>query len=680
MEKLTSALIIALIAFSAPAATIYVDANGTGDYPTIQAAINDANDGDEIILIPGTYTGDGNRDIDFLGKAITVRSENGPNDCIIDCNGSENEPHRGFNFHNQEDKNSVLDGFTIKNGYMTDRGGGILCVESSPSISNCIITKNFAKESGAGMYNDYSNPKITDCIFSYNHIIVCVMSGGGGGGMTNSNSSPNITNCKFIGNSGFCGGGGMANWWSESRPIVTNCIFSCNTGSGMGNIVKSSPILTNCVFTNNLGGGMYGGNPILTNCFFSGNSTEYNGGAIAIWSVSDDILTLTNCIFSGNSAKVSGGAIYIADGNCTSVVNCTFTGNTAPNGNAVACDPYDQSIPNTLRMTNCILWDSTPEIWNKNNSTIIVSYSNIQGGWPGTGNIDMDPCFVDSGYWDPNGTPADTNDDFWVDGDYHLIPESPCINTGDPNYIPEPNETDLDGLPRVIGGRIDMGAYEFSNTAPVAIAGPNQIAYAFINGLADVTLDGSASYDDDNDVLDYYWSWFIDSNLFEANGISPTIQLPVGQHQIELIVDDGWTLSEPNYCTIEVIEPLRTWLWLWPPTLNCNSRPQNITTFVYLPKDIGPDDVNNEPLTMYPCEIQSKYQRVFRMGHGRYARTVVMAAFDKDEICDYFGAGWHKLEVTGRLHSGRYFCGSNIIRITRPNLHKWPLRRFHNRH
>jgi hypothetical protein len=88
-------------------------------------------------------------------------------------------------------------------------------------------------------------------------------------------------------------------------------------------------------------------------------------------------------------------------------------------------------------------------------------YSDIKGGWTGEGNIDADPCFVDPGYWDANGV--------WVDGDYHLLEDSPCVDAGDPNYIAEPNETDLDGKPRVIGGRIDMGAYEYSPPIPAEI-------------------------------------------------------------------------------------------------------------------------------------------------------------------------------------------------------------------
>jgi hypothetical protein len=87
----------------------------------------------------------------------------------------------------------------------------------------------------------------------------------------------------------------------------------------------------------------------------------------------------------------------------------------------------------------------------------IVNYSCIQG-WQGAlggiGNFGADPCFVTPGYWDAN--------EIWVDGDYHLLEDSPCINAGDPNYIAGPDETDLEGKPRILLGRIDMGAHEYS--------------------------------------------------------------------------------------------------------------------------------------------------------------------------------------------------------------------------
>ena len=173
--------------------------------------------------------------------------------------------------------------------------------------------------------------------------------------------------------------------------------------------------------------------------------------------------TLTNCIFSGNKAG-SGGGMYNYRISNPILTNCTFAGNCAANGNALACDdpyqPYQQMDPSNVLLTNCIVWDGGNEIWNNDNSVITIAYSDIQGGFDGIGNIDADLCFVDPGFWDSNGTPGDANDDFWIDGDYYLMPASPCIDTGDPCYISGPNETDLDGNPRVIGGRIDMGVYE----------------------------------------------------------------------------------------------------------------------------------------------------------------------------------------------------------------------------
>jgi len=155
--------------------TITVDCNGPSDFNDIQAAINDANDDDVVIVADGIYTGAGNRDINFNGLAITVKSENGPENCIIDCNGTEAEPHRGFRFDSGEDANSVLDGFTITNGYAEDGGGGVYCSSSSPTISSCILTGNFAGFGGGGMVIAYrdSDPTLTNCTFSGNSAGAC---------------------------------------------------------------------------------------------------------------------------------------------------------------------------------------------------------------------------------------------------------------------------------------------------------------------------------------------------------------------------------------------------------------------------------------------------------------------------------------------------------------------------
>src|SRR3990172_11032728 len=87
--------------------------NIPGDFSTIQDGIIAAEDGDTVLVNNGTYTGDGNRDIDFLGKAIVVKSKNGPEVTIIDCAAAEGNLHRGFYFHNDENNCSVLQGFTI---------------------------------------------------------------------------------------------------------------------------------------------------------------------------------------------------------------------------------------------------------------------------------------------------------------------------------------------------------------------------------------------------------------------------------------------------------------------------------------------------------------------------------------------------------------------------------------
>jgi len=145
-------LVGALLLTPASADTITVCWDGSGDYLTIQEGINAAVDGDTVLVLDGTYTGPGNRDLDFGGKAITVRSENGPDNCIIDCEGRQADPHRGFFFYSGETTAAVVDGFTIQNGYARSEGecgtigGGILCMFSNPTIANCTIIGNTAAD------------------------------------------------------------------------------------------------------------------------------------------------------------------------------------------------------------------------------------------------------------------------------------------------------------------------------------------------------------------------------------------------------------------------------------------------------------------------------------------------------------------------------------------------------
>ncbi len=96
------------------------------------------------------------------------------------------------------------------------------------------------------------------------------------------------------------------------------------------------------------------------------------------------------------------------------ISNSRFVENLPLAGHALTCDSRWWYYPSNLRISNCIFWDGGNEIWNNDNSTITITYSDIQRGYEGQGNIDADPCFVEPGYWDVN--------DLWVDGDYHLFP------------------------------------------------------------------------------------------------------------------------------------------------------------------------------------------------------------------------------------------------------------------
>ena len=506
---------LAFLMTPVPPKIIYVDddATGTNDgsswtdaFNYLQDALAAAWSGDEIRVAQGIYKPDqgavvttGDRTATFqLINGVTLKGgyaglgQTDPNardvelhetilngdldgNDIIDVNypwGLWNEPTRAENSYHVvtgsgTDQTPVLDGFTITAGNANDywpeeksRGGGMYNFDCSPTLIKCTFNNNSAFL-GAAMINYQSSPTIIDCTFNENE-------SGAGSGMVNEDSSPNVINCTFSGNSAHgtsvstAGVGGMYNY--KSSPTITNCTFSDNFGGegGMYND-SSNPMITNCTFSGNYSGAIvnHDSSLKLTNCSFIANSAwRQPGGIYNLGST----LILSQCLFSGNLSSGPCGAIltkgYYNHQSHITLTNCTFLGNSGTYGNSLAFDFYSSSPPSTIQLTNSIIWDGENPIWNNDGSTISINYSDVQGGWPGEGNIDSVPLFVDPGYWDANGTPDDANDDVWVDGDYHLLPGSPCIDAGDPNYVAEPNETDLDGKPRIINGRIDMGAYE----------------------------------------------------------------------------------------------------------------------------------------------------------------------------------------------------------------------------
>ncbi|MCP4712988.1 MAG: right-handed parallel beta-helix repeat-containing protein, partial [Planctomycetes bacterium] len=369
---------------------------------------------------------------------------------ISNCIFRANSAYQGGGMINWENSAPTLNHCRFWGNYGYDLGGGMLNLDNSaPELNYCSFNDNIIEgtSGGGGMCNwDNSAPTLTGCEFSDN-----LVKEGHGGGMYNGGSSPTLTDCTFTGNTllgNYDFGGGMNN--VNSSPILTGCAFTANTARNCGGIynIDSSPILTRCMFTantagNNSGGMMnLGGAPILVNCGFMGNTAGNCGGGMMIYNNSDPVLV--NCTFTGNSAGAKGGGIYMAYSSNLSGYNCVFYGNRAPIGYGVFL--YDEGTGiNYVRINNSILWDGGDWLWNENDeSSVEIVYSDVAGGFAGEGNIEADPNFIDPGYWDPNGTPGNLNDDFWLEGDYRLQGGSPCIDTGS-NYLVARDIADLDG-------------------------------------------------------------------------------------------------------------------------------------------------------------------------------------------------------------------------------------------
>jgi hypothetical protein len=293
------------------ATTYVVDQFGTGDFPTIQVAIDAVVDGDIIELTDGSFTGDGNRDIDFSGKAITVRSQSGvPTYCVINCQGSEAEPHRGFLFVSGEGPESVLDGVGIINGstvryYPGNLGGGIWCSGSSPTITHCRIQECYAGKGGGAAW--------AEC------------------------PSLEISYCEFLGNSAeFMAGALWCGTVAEAQLI--GCVFGGNSTSTEGGAVTfgaCSPTLIDCTFIENYCGAYGGGltcgqsSVVLINCTFVANRATWGGG---LCSRRNATCSLHNTIIAFSQR---GGAVYCDYGGVASLWCCDLYGNV--DGNWVGC-------------------------------------------------------------------------------------------------------------------------------------------------------------------------------------------------------------------------------------------------------------------------------------------------------------------------------------------------------
>jgi len=412
VKNLTLCVLLLALVSNAAGGTLYVPSD---DYSSIQAAINAAANGDEIVVAQGTYL----EAINFNGKAIRLYSSGGPDVTTIDGSG---KGYHVVQCVSGEGSGTILEGFTITGGNANgtspdDSGGGMYCYSSSPTVTNCTFTGNTADVSGGGMHSwNWSQPTVTDCTFSGNSA-----SYQGGGLAIRWYSAATISGCTFSGNAvtggQFCNGGGLSVSF-DLGTTVTNCTFTSNSAS-------------------------YGGGAM------------YNGNHIRVYGndPSAPATMVTNCTFIGNSAPNIGGAMYNMQSG-PEITNCTFTNNTTWSGGAIRTYYGGETNKMIPTLTNCILWGDTPdEIVDSVSAgeppTTIVNYSDVQDSWAGTGNIDADPMFADA--------------------EGRLLPGSPCIDAGD-NSVVEVT-TDLDGDPRIQGACVDMGAFEALADPEMMLAG-----------------------------------------------------------------------------------------------------------------------------------------------------------------------------------------------------------------
>jgi len=214
------------------------------EFLTIQAGIDKSVNGDTVLVSDGIYTGEGNRGINFHGKAIVVMSKDGPEDCIIDCERGE----RGFYFDNGEDSRSVLQGFTIQNGYVENSYGGAIYCGSDPTIINNIIRLNEAGK-GGGIYCENASPLILNNVITDN-IAEGGFDGYGGGICCRSPVSPTISNNIVARNYAYLWGGGISCLDDASPTIVNNVVYDNEAnmeGSGISSKFGSSPDISNSI-------------------------------------------------------------------------------------------------------------------------------------------------------------------------------------------------------------------------------------------------------------------------------------------------------------------------------------------------------------------------------------------------------------------------------------------------
>lgn len=341
-------------------------------FPRIQDALDAATDDQTIVVADGEYSGQGNTHLQFPPrKNVTLMSENGPDNCVIDCESL----YRGVVFDDQETIGAILDGFTIRNARGSP-GSGIYCLNSSPTIISCHLEN--CKSHGTDQ-------------------------GGQGGGLYCAGGAPLIRDCEFLSNQASSdnhGGRGGAIYLAEDGfAVIERCRMEQNNTADQGGaiyIAGSSPWLEPQQTVE------------IRNCLISGNTAAAAGGGIIL---NHNRVKLINCTIADNGAHIGGG-VYVGFvdevSDLTELKNCIIWGNAPENINRAE---------------------------DINAEGLQITYCDIGEDWTGDGNINADPCFVGdgdyhllspAGRWDPASRT-------WVHD--HDIGISPCIDAGSSAHV-----------------------------------------------------------------------------------------------------------------------------------------------------------------------------------------------------------------------------------------------------
>ena len=375
------------------------------------------------------------------------------NTTILDGQNARRVLYQPYEFNNRAEWN----GFTIRNGQTSGSGAGAY-LQRNAMLSQCRVEGNTSTN-------------------------------GSGGGVYCNNAT--VDHCEIVNNSCRNSGGGVY----ASSSELSDCRIESNTAttSSGGGVYAISSTIANCYITDNQsvgnGGGAWSYNTQFTYCNIFGNNTTGSGGGVyshysthIIYPQVDPTI-ISCCQIHGNQSGNSGGGIRMGYNN-DKVLNSLVCNNTSGNaggginGNGklvnttVVCNLSNGNgggLAGDIDLKNCIVWGNKRYgvIDNVSGNSVSCSYSAIEGGFIGEGNFilgeansgaENSPCFAN-----PTTGPGAVNDN----GDWHLLPQSICINGGDPNTSIL-SETDLDGLPRLQQSRVDMGCYEYQNvTMPI---------------------------------------------------------------------------------------------------------------------------------------------------------------------------------------------------------------------